>query len=459
MRYTDLDLLAREPAIVKADGKKRLTFTLLVPKILEAATQCELDLRNVTELKKKATSADVTWEDAAQLGTVLSAALFPTEIFNLVSSRITQAQAGNEGLRIRLILSGSELNNLPWEFLILNRGGGEAKRSDFLCLMPNVSVVRHPSTPLPPWSLEATLPVKVMVAAASPDHWPPLEVSKELLMIEKALEDNPQVTVSTLEHAQKSGLPNKAKPAHVFHFAGHGQFEGLQSQVPGAYEGKSGIVLEDGYGDPDVMDAESLAVQLRDAGVRVAVLGACQTAQRDDVNAWSSVAEALLKAELGAVVGMQFPVGDDSAICFAENFYAALAIGLSIDESVSAGRVAVAGLDDPRGWANPTLYLRAPDGVIFPTIAKDPSLAEARQQATVIISQRIKVLSGMAIAIEVDELAPGASVKGEQDIGVVKEGGIAIGGKFGVVGGNVQVEQKIDEAQGDVIGISIDKLG
>lgn len=459
MRYTDLDLLAREPSIVKADGKKRLTFTLLVPKSLEAATQCELDLRNVTGLKGKATGADATWEDAAQLGIVLSAALFPTEISTLVSSRITQAQAGNEGLRIRLILSGSELNNLPWEFLILNRGGGETKRSDFLCLMPNVSVVRHPSTPLPAWSLEATLPVKVMVAAASPDGWPKLEVSQELSLIGKALEGNPQVTVSTLEHAQRSGLPNKANPAHVFHFVGHGQFRRLQSQIPGAYEGESSLILEDGYGDEDVLDAESLALQLRDAGVRVAVLGACQTAQRDDVNTWSSVAEALLKAELGAVVGMQFPVGDDSAVCFAKNFYAALAIGLSIDESVSAGRVAVANLDDPRGWANPTLYLRAPDGVIFPTIAKDPNLADARQQATIIINQRIKELSGKATAIEADVVAPGAFVKAEQVIDVVKEGGNATGGKFGVIGGNVQIEQKIDEAQGDVTGINIDKLG
>jgi hypothetical protein len=123
--------------------------------------------------------------------------------------------------------------------------------------------------------------------------------------------------------------------------------------------------------------------KLQDGGVRVAVLGACQTAQRDDVNAWSSVAESLLKANLGAVVGMQFPVRDDSATAFAESFYRALAIGLTIDEAVSAGRVAVAALNDARGWANAALYLRAPEGVIFPKIAADPHLATARQDTTV----------------------------------------------------------------------------
>lgn len=427
MRYTDLHLLARDPSIVKADGKKTLTFTVIVPGILDEATNCELDLRAVRDLKRAATSQDATWMEAAELGAALSSALLPTKIFNIVNNRINEARASNEGLRIRLILSGSDLNNLPWEFLLFNRAGGEAKVSDFLCLTPNVSVVRHPANTLPAWRVEATLPVKVMVAAASPEQWPSLDVSREVELIKKALKNNSQVSLSTLEHAQLKGIPDKTNPAHIFHFAGHGQFEQQQSAEPGKYEGKSSVILEDEGGDPKVFDADLLAARLRDAGVRVAVLGACQTAQRDDVNTWSSVAEALLKAELGAVVGMQFPVLDVSATAFAEAFYGALAIGLSIDEAVSAGRLAIASADDARGWANPALYLRAPDGVIFPTIAADPNLETARQQAMINISQRIKRVAGRVIGMKIHKLEPGLNANVKQDIDDVVEGGEVTG--------------------------------
>jgi hypothetical protein len=456
MRYSDLVLLVREPLIVKAEGKKSLTFKLLVPENSDASLPCELDLRKIAELKDNATLSDATWEDARLLGEALSSALFPPEVSNLIDRRIIKAKAEEEGLRIRLLLSGSDLSNLPWEFLLLNRGGGENKISDFMGLMPNVSLVRHTATSLPAWKLEAQLPVKVYLAAASPDGWPKLKVAEELSVIKQALEDNAQVLVSSSEHTQRSGLPNKAKPAHVFHFAGHGQFERVQSRVPGAYEGKSSVLLEDEYGEPDVLDAELLAVQLCDAGVRVAVLGACQTAQRDDVNAWSSVAEALLKAELGAVVGMQFPVADDSALCFAKNFYAALAIGLSVDESVAAGRVAVANLDDPRGWANPTLYLRVPDGVIFPAIAANTTLEAARQEATakVKVTQRIKDLYGKATALK-GIVGPGGVAEATQGIDNVKKGAEAIGFE-GKVGGKLEVNQEIDEVEGEVIGGEID---
>jgi CHAT domain len=380
MRYTDFVLLATEPRVIKAEGKKRLTFSLFAPGVSNDPVPCELDVRVVDALRAKASAVDTDWKDARLLGEALAAALFPPNVWNALENKITQAAAAQEGVRVRLMLSGSDLNNWPWEFLVFNRGGGEPKVSDFLALMPNVSLVRHAATPLPAWRVEAKVPARLFVAVASPTNWPKLRVAEERKVVEKALEGCAQLSVASVEHTRRSKLPNKANHAHLFHFAGHGKFESEQSSVPGAYEGKASIILEDEYGDEDSLDAELLAVQLRDAGVRVAVLGACLTAQRDDVGAWSSVAEALLKAELGAVVGMQFPVLDKSALCFAERFYGALGVGLSIDEAVAAGRVAVAVSGDPRGWATPVLYLRSPDGVIFPEFEADQDLNDARKQ-------------------------------------------------------------------------------
>ncbi|HEX5604527.1 MAG TPA: CHAT domain-containing protein [Pyrinomonadaceae bacterium] len=433
MNYTDLELLAQESPVVRENGKILLPFSLTAVKVL-GPIKCELDLRTLRQLKDAATAPEATWKEASALGEALSSVLLPAAIFNVISDRINIATAQNKGLRIRLILSGAELNNVPWEFLLFNRAGGESKASDFLCLMPNVSLVRHPASTLPEWGVEATSTVKVTIAAAGPAHWPKLKVSEEVALIKKALEGNSQVSISTVEHAQRTGMPDKTHPAHIFHFAGHGKFERRQSATPGAYEGTSSLILENEYGEEDVLDAGILALQLREAGVRVAVLGACQTAQRDDINSWSSVAESLLKAELGAVVGMQFPVRDDSATAFAEHFYGALALGLSIDEAVSAGRIALATLDDARGWANPSLYLRADNGVIFPDIAADPQLATARQQAVLKVVQQFKTVRGIVRAGTIEGIAIGANVTIEQTAEEVAEGGVVEGPTVGKIG-------------------------
>ena len=409
MRYTDFVLLAREPRIVKAKGKKRLTFGLLAPGLFNDPVPRELDVIAVGDLKDKAggpEGPDFDWKDARRLGEALGAALLPDEVWNALNNRITQAAAAQEGVRVRLMLSGSELNNWPWEFTVFNRAGGEIKISDFLALMPNVSLVRHAATPLPAWRVEAKVPAKVLIAVASPSGgaWPKLAVEDERRTIEKAVEGSAQLSVASVEHARRSHLPDKLHPAHVFHFAGHGKFDRKLSPIPGAYEGKASIVLEDEVGNEDSLDAVLLAVQLRDAGVRVAVLGACQTAESDDLGAWSSVAEALLKAELGAVVGMQFSIRDTAALCFAQRFYSALAVGLSIDEAVAAGRVAVACSGDARGWATPVLYLRSPDGVLFPEFGAASALADERERIRSGILQDIGVLEGSATVLKIGKV-------------------------------------------------------
>jgi hypothetical protein len=417
-----------------------------------------LDVRDLDEMTEKASAADADWNDAVKLGEALSAALLPTDVWNALNNEITQAAATKEGIRVRLMLSGSELNNWPWEFMLFNRAGGENKVSDFLALMPNVSLVRHTATPLPSWRVEAKPPVKVVLAIASPSGWPKLKVADERIIVVKALDRSSRMIVHSVEHARISQLPDKMSPAHVFHFAGHGQFQLAQSPVPGANEGKASIILEDDYGDADTLDAELLAVRLRDAGVRVAVLGACQTAQRDDIGAWSSVAEALLKAELGAVVGMQFPIQDTSAVSFSHHFYESLSVGLSIDEAVSTGRVAVAVSNDPRGWATPVLYLRSPDGVIFSEFASDPTLKTARQ-AMVKAYQRIETLKGKAITAKIGHVAAGASVEATQTIGDVEKDAEATVMEIETVGGSVDSRQEIKEVHGKVTGVSIKKLG
>ena len=153
------------------------------------------------------------------------------------------------------------------------------------------------------------------------------------------------------------------KRTDVFHFAGHGHFV-VEGPAFGGIAGEGWIILADEHNQAFPLPGERLAELLRGTGVRLVMLGACQTGRRDNRNVWSSVAAALLKAGIPAVVAMQFAIGDQLAVAFSEAFYRALVAGLSVDEAVALGRQAIRmkaleGQRDAIDWGVPVLYLRA----------------------------------------------------------------------------------------------------
>jgi hypothetical protein len=78
----------------------------------------------------------------------------------------------------------------------------------------------------------------------------------------------------------------------------------------------------------------------------------------------------LVKAGLPAVVAMQLAIKDRTAVAFSREFYGALASGWPVDAAVQEGRRSIMTVLGNRwnenvDWAIPTLYMRAPDGVIL----------------------------------------------------------------------------------------------
>jgi hypothetical protein len=160
------------------------------------------------------------------------------------------------------------------------------------------------------------------------------------------------------------------REAHVFHFAGHGQFVGEMGMTYGSLSGKGFIVLlqDTTNRQPILFPVERLALNLVGRGVRLAVLGACEAGRRDQVNTWTGIAPALIRAGIPAVVGMQYTIRDENAIAFSRRFYNALAAGQSIDAAVTDGRLAILNRSDEneRDWGVPVVYLRTDEGVLFP---------------------------------------------------------------------------------------------
>jgi hypothetical protein len=299
-------------------------------------------------------------------GTRLFEALFPRNVLRLYD-RIRPDAGEDKRLRIRLHLP-PELATLPWELLY--------DQDRYLSFDPRCPVVRFLDLPDTPAALSTEPPMRLMHLIASPAD-AALDVEKEAKLLNSALAGLAEQglvevipgqpgTLETLRQGVRQGC-------HVLHFSGHGTFAG----------GEGLLVFEDEDGQHELVDQDTLAHLLLGSQVRLAILNACESALASDGDAFTSVAAALIRAGLPAVIAHQYPMPDSSAIVFAAEFYRALADGLTVDAAVCEGRKAILSELGPTrweqvDWATPVLFMRAPDGHIltWEKKAKDPGGAD-----------------------------------------------------------------------------------
>jgi CHAT domain-containing protein len=284
-----------------------------------------------------------------------------------------------QGLRLRLRLA-DELTAIPWEYVYLQDAHGERTSSGFLALHPRISMTRYEALAVPGDWFEAPSERRIVVAMASPEPhavYPELKgLPEEHRLLRETLGASAEFVPKTFVRGSAGATLNALRAAlmgstDVFHFSGHGDFTTTLGPALGSRIGEGSIVLADENNRALSVSADRLGELLRGRGIRLVVLGACQTGSRDGRNVWSGVAASLLKAEIPAVVAMQFTVNDDLAVAFNGAFYQALIAGLTVDEAVTEGRLAIrsAAQGDKhfvRDWGAPVLYLRSPGGAVFP---------------------------------------------------------------------------------------------
>jgi hypothetical protein len=386
-------------------------------------------------------------EQLLRLGETLAGLALPGRIREIFERSLDEVRKRGHGLRLRLRVEPLELAALPWEYLLVKRAAGGATPDDFLCLRPDVSVVRHEVIDAPPPPLPARQRYKVAVALANPvsldGSLPSLEVEADEQAIRAAVEAlnaraQDSVELVVRNDATRAGLLEAVTGADIFHFGGHGVFEGAGLGPDGSVLRKGKLVLADDQGAEDRIPSDELAPLLVGAGIRLVVLGACNGASRDAGGPWSGVAPALVRGNIPAVVGMQFKVADTAASRFIEALYAGVLAGLTIDESVSAGRRALFAQANAqnswakrRDWGGPVLYLRARTGVLFPL----QDTAEGSGGAGVRIRSNLKIdrLFGKATGVEVDEAREG-EVHSAVTIGTAEAGSETIGTKIKIIG-------------------------
>ncbi len=261
----------------------------------------------------------------------------------------------NERMRIRLRVLSPELQRVPWEMLY------DVERQEYLALSKRLSLVRYVHTPKPAAPIKHPTPLKLLVVISTPIDLAPLNAQQEEQKLCTALDKLVQqgvLEITVLSAATATTFRAALQhDVHLVHFIGHGMMSDDCGYLAFEHEITHSAAP---------MDAETLAVLLADTPVRFVFLNACESAATAQ-ESLTGVAYRLVNAGVAAVVAMQFPVADDSAIVFASDFYSQLAQQLPLDECVSRAREAVmltAGLDAP-DWACPVLFTRAPDAHIF----------------------------------------------------------------------------------------------
>lgn len=197
---------------------------------------------------------------------------------------------------------------------------------------------------------------------------------------------------ATLRLAKERG-----RPYHIVHFDGHGIYADPQN-LTGAGKVLSSLTLDAGKSGPhgflmfedpksstngEFVDGFKVGALLRDSSVPFLILNACQSAfaeatakpkdatgeTRDEVEAYGSLAQAVMETGAAGVVAMRYSVYVVTAAQFVAELYGALARGRTLGEAVTWARKNLHDQPERRiayearplqDWSVPVVWERAP---------------------------------------------------------------------------------------------------
>ncbi|HLW00181.1 MAG TPA: CHAT domain-containing protein [Ktedonobacterales bacterium] len=378
MQYLDFDLeigagsgqtypvaIIRSPA-GEAHGTLRFPFDEEALK--ERLDQVQTALGSTGQARRQAAQA------VQAFGQSLFEALFTGDIRSCYDVSLREAaRQDDRGLRVKLRIQSPELAALPWEFLY------DMRQGEYVCLSRQTPIVRYLELSQSAQALPVKPPLKILCMIASPSDQDALDVQREQGRVREALKDLMAdglveltwlggQTWRDLQRAMRGG------PWHIFHFIGHGGVD--------PNEGEGLLALADEEGRTHLMTATQMAHLLADhRSLRLALLNACEGAQGNERDLFSSTAATLARHGIPAVLAMQYEISDRAAIECTRSFYEALADNLPVDAAVSEARKAISlEIANTLEWATPVLYMRSSEGALFEIEQKSASQPEPVQR-------------------------------------------------------------------------------
>jgi tetratricopeptide (TPR) repeat protein len=297
-------------------------------------------------------------EQAARaFGQALFDALLTGDIGKRYAASRVIARQENKGLRLRLHIQPPELAVLPWEYLY------DKDEGNYVCLSRLTPLIRYLDLPRTSQPLAITLPLRILVMAASPQGLDQLDIAGERQRLKHALsslEARHLVEMHWLEGQTWRDLQQALWDDiwHIFHFIGHGGFN--------SKEGIGMLALADAAGKLDLLDATQLGQLLKDQqALRLVLLSACEGAKASKRDIFSSIGAHLAQLGIPAVLAMQGIISDPAAIELASTLYEALAHGKPVDQAVTEARIAISvAFKRSLDWGLPVLYLRTSESLL-----------------------------------------------------------------------------------------------
>lgn len=314
---------------------------------------------------------------ARQQGKCLFEAIFNGETLALLRRSLDEAERQKSSLRLFLRFGNlPELASLPWEFLY------DPAAEGFLALLGDVSIARYLEIPQPHRPIATVRPLKILVAIASPQDYPALNIESEWQGLKNALgklEEAGLVQLERLQPATPEALQRHLRQAdyHVLHFIGHGGFD---------EESREGVlVLENEQRKGQLVSSQHFTVLLgcERRSLGLVLLNACHTAQASARTPFAGMAQSLVRLGLPAVIAQAAPIPDEAAAVLSAEFYLALAEGWPLDFALTEGRKAIYSQGFAVEWGIPVLFLRASsNGRVFDVDKLDfPKVMEVLKEA------------------------------------------------------------------------------
>ncbi|MEH2275859.1 MAG: CHAT domain-containing protein [Nostoc sp.] len=236
------------------------------------------------------------------------------------------------------------LAHLPWE--LLHDSAGFLIERQNLSVLP-VRSVQQRQTPV--IGLQ-NRPLRLLFMATSPEdpRVPPLGFEREEANILQATKEQPLALIVE-ESGSVAELANLVKSYpedyfDVFHLTGHGiiytkkDYDYLLPKGATLADNTPCFITEDEVGNMQLTTVNDLAKAFRGRWPRVTFLSGCHTGQVSNKGTVPSMAQALVKAGAGIVLGWARPVYDRTGIVAAQALYQALATGATVEEAVKAAQ-------------------------------------------------------------------------------------------------------------------------
>ena len=279
------------------------------------------------------------------------------EIEQLYNASLALAEHDRRGLRLKLRVDPPELAMLPWEYVYDN-----VRSRDFVCLDENQPLVRFffvEGRAVAPQPDDRPLRVLAMVANPKGD----LDVEKERRRIDQAFEKVPadQHELRWVQGETRDALFEALKegPWDIFHFIGHGGVDSVEDEK-GQLHTVGYLLVQDRKDEDPRFYASGLAAMLKMGKVRLAVLNCCDSGR----GPISGLGATLVQTTVPLAVAMQFPISDEAALEFSEEFYKALVRGQSVENALTLART-VMYAKSRLEWGIPVLFTRSEPTVML----------------------------------------------------------------------------------------------